>query len=35
MKEKVFPISQPKVEIKSQDPLTFVATFDTTPEVKL
>lgn len=35
MKEKVFPISQPKVEIKSQNPLEFVATFDTTPEVKL
>lgn len=35
MKEKVFPISQPRVEIKSNEPLTFVAIFDTTPEVEL
>jgi trigger factor len=35
MKEKVFPISQPRVEIKSKDPLEFTAIFDTTPEVKL
>ena len=35
MKEKVFPISQPKVEIKKEEPLEFVAIFDTTPEVKL
>lgn len=35
MKEKVFPISQPRVEIKSKDPLEFIAIFDTTPEIKL
>jgi len=35
MKEKVFPVAQPKVEIKSKNPLEFTAIFDTTPEVKL
>ena len=35
VKERVFPISQPEIEIKNKNPLEYIAIFDATPDVKI